>query len=96
MKAVTVFGDIYRWFAALDLKYDRNLGLALTDSKDLPGAIAAFKKAVELNPKFALAHNQLGLVLQASKDLPGAIAAFKKAIEHDRTTQSIMPTSAWP
>jgi tetratricopeptide (TPR) repeat protein len=47
----------------------------------LAGAVTAYKKAIELNPKSAAAHNNLGTALRDSKDLPGAVAAFKKAVE---------------
>jgi tetratricopeptide (TPR) repeat protein len=62
-----------------------NLGIALRDKKDLEGAIAAYKKAIELDPKLALAHNNLGAALRDKKDLEGAVAEYKKAIEINPT-----------
>src|SRR5262249_16778810 len=47
------------------------------------GAIAEFKKAIGLVPKYADAHYNLGLALGTKGDPDGAIAAFKKAIALD-------------
>jgi tetratricopeptide (TPR) repeat protein len=55
----------------------------LSDEGDLDGAIACFHKALELDPKFAFAHNNLGNALKAKGDLGGAIACYKQAIEID-------------
>src|SRR5262249_10479039 len=59
----------------------KNLGTALHDQGDLPGAIAAFEKAIAFKPDFAVAHYNLGNALYHQGDLPGAIAAYRKAIE---------------
>jgi hypothetical protein len=40
------------------------------------GAIACFKKALELESKLAHAHYNLGTALQAQGDLAGAIACY--------------------
>src|SRR5262249_30827042 len=71
--------------AALVLRPDSpavhlNLGLALTDQGDLPGARAAFQKAIDLKPDYALAHHNKGNILHDQGDFPGAIAAYEKAI----------------
>jgi tetratricopeptide (TPR) repeat protein len=58
-------------------------GLVLRHQKDYDGAIAKYKKAIELDPQFALAYNNWGLVLYDQKDYDGAIAKYKKAIELD-------------
>ncbi|MCC6418217.1 MAG: tetratricopeptide repeat protein, partial [Gemmataceae bacterium] len=60
-----------------------NLGNALRDKQDLAGAIAAYRKAIQLDPRHALAHNNLGIALYARQDLAGAIAAYQKAIQLD-------------
>ena len=60
-----------------------NLGTALRDQKKLPEAIAAYHKAIELDPNHAPTYNNLGLALRDQKKLPEAIAAFHKAIELD-------------
>jgi tetratricopeptide (TPR) repeat protein len=47
-------------------------------------AIACFKKAIEIDPKDALAHNSLGAILcDVKRDYDAAIACFKKAIALD-------------
>jgi superkiller protein 3 len=59
-----------------------NLGVALGDRGDADGAIACFRKAIELNPKLIEAHGNLGAVLcDVKRDYDGAIASFRKVIE---------------
>jgi tetratricopeptide (TPR) repeat protein len=58
-----------------------NLGMALHDKYDLDGAIACYKKALDLEPSNAGVHNNLGRTLAAKGDLDGAIACFKKALD---------------
>ena len=53
-------------------------GSALRDSKDLPGAVAASKKAIELDPKSVAAHSNLGIALLRQGDLAGAVAAIEE------------------
>jgi len=54
--------------------------------KDHAGAEAAYRKAIELDPTNAVAHNNLGILLMdVRKDHAGAEAAFRKAIELDPT-----------
>ena len=40
-----------------------NLGIALKDKGQVDEAIACYRKAIELDPKFARAHNNLGNAL---------------------------------
>jgi tetratricopeptide (TPR) repeat protein len=56
------------------------LGGALTASKDIDGAIAAYRRAVKLNPSHALAHYNLGILLDARNRLDDAISAYRQAI----------------
>ncbi len=61
-----------------------NLGSALGDKKDHSGAEGAFRKAIELDPKYAMAHNNLGAILcNVKRDYDEAIACFKKALALD-------------
>ncbi len=71
--------------AALALRPDSpgillNLGNALRDQGDLPGAVTAYLKAIALKPDFAKARDNLLLMLRAQGDLPRAVATFQKAI----------------
>ncbi len=56
VKSVTVFGDIYRWFASLDLKYDRNLGLALSILLAVPFSLMTIW--ARLNDYWRITHNE--------------------------------------
>jgi superkiller protein 3 len=60
-----------------------NLGLALQAQGNMTGAIACFRKALELDPKCVEAHGGLGNALYAKKDLPGAIARYRRVLELD-------------
>ena len=46
-------------------------------------AIAAYRKAIELDPKNGLPYNNLGNALRAEGKLDEAIAAHRRAIEFD-------------
>ena len=50
---------------------------------ELDEAIAEFRKAIELDPNYALAHYRLGAALATKGLLDEAIAEFRKAIELD-------------
>jgi lipoprotein NlpI len=59
----------------------RFLGFGLLDQAKTDDAIAEFRKAVELEPKNALAHSSLGVALLDQAKTDDAIAEFRKAIE---------------
>jgi tetratricopeptide (TPR) repeat protein len=44
-------------------------------------AIAAYRRAIELNPRFYWSHHYLGEALVSQRDWEGAIAAYRRAIE---------------
>jgi len=83
--------EAYRRALSLDLNYPivfNNRGslylsryLKGRQAKDLARALEDFRKAVELDPKYASAWNGLGVGLRQSGDIDGAIAAWKKAVE---------------
>ena len=58
-----------------------NLGLALADCGQIDGAIAHYRKALEIKPDHELAHNNLGLALASRGQLDEAIAHYRKALE---------------
>lgn len=51
--------------------------------KDPDRAIPYLKKAIEINPKHAMAHHNLGCALRKKRDLAGAIPYLKEAIRLD-------------
>ena len=60
-----------------------NLGDALKDQGKLDEAIACYRQAIELDPKFAVAHSNLGNALKTQGKLDEAIACYRQAIELD-------------
>ncbi len=67
-------------------KWGWNLwGIVLSDEKNFDSAIENYKKAINLDPKFASAYFNLGIALtiKTSPDYDGAIESFKKAIDCD-------------
>ena len=60
-----------------------DLGLALSDKGQLDEAIASYRKAIELDPKLAMAHTDLGNALLDKGQTDQAIASYRRAIELD-------------
>ena len=63
-------------------------GNALREKKDLEGAIAAYTRAVELDPRLYDAWIMRGLTRRLARDLAGAIADHTRAIELDEARSS--------
>src|SRR5262249_12789554 len=57
-----------------------NLGVALSRKGQKDEAIVCYKKAIDLDPKFALAHLNLGIVLAAQGKLNEAIVCYRAAV----------------
>ena len=58
-----------------------NLGSSLQESGRFDEAVAAYKKAIELNPNFSWSYHSLGDVLLKLEKWEEAVAAYKKAVE---------------
>ena len=58
-----------------------NLGNALRDQRKLPDAVAAYRKAIDLNPEFAMDFENLGQALGEQRKFREAIGPFRKAID---------------
>lgn len=56
VKGFTLFGNIYRWFASLDVQYDRNLGLALSLVLLVPYVIMLIWG--RFNDRWRITHNE--------------------------------------
>jgi tetratricopeptide (TPR) repeat protein len=54
-------------------------------NRDIPGAITSFRRAVELDPQFAEAHNNLGVYLLQAGNVP-------QAIEHLTAATALSPS----
>jgi tetratricopeptide (TPR) repeat protein len=61
--------------------------LRIEVSRDVPGAIQSFTRAVELDPQYAEAHNNLGVYLLQAGNVP-------QAIEHLRAAAALAPSWA--
>lgn len=57
------------------------LGAANAGLRNVEGAIENFKKALQINPDYAEAHNSLGIVLQSQGCFDEAIASYRKALQ---------------
>ena len=59
------------------------MGNAFRDQGKLEEAIARFRRALELKPDFAEAHNNLGNAFGDQGKLEEAIARFRRALEQE-------------
>jgi len=57
-----------------------NLGLALYQREDLPGAVDRFRSATELAPEYALAHNNLAAALHRTGRKQEALSHYRQAL----------------
>ena len=59
---------------------EHNLGAALQTDGDISRAIDHYRRATEIQPDYAPAHNNLGTALMARGDLAGAAASYERAL----------------
>lgn len=57
------------------------MGATKMGAQDFAGALADFKKAVELNPKLPDVYSYYGMAMASTGDTPGAAVAFRKELE---------------
>jgi arylsulfatase A-like enzyme/Tfp pilus assembly protein PilF len=64
------------------------IGLNYLGKKDYPHALEAFRRTLELNPKFHLGAYQLGVAYAQVSNYPAAVESFGKALELDSSNFS--------
>jgi tetratricopeptide (TPR) repeat protein len=60
-----------------------NLGMTLTDLGDYAGAVDAFKRVIEKQPKWVFAMNELGIAYRKQNNFKDASASFRRAVSTD-------------
>jgi tetratricopeptide (TPR) repeat protein len=60
-----------------------NLGLALHDAGDLPGAVGEYKAAIRLDPQLAVVHSNLGWTYWIMGDRAQAVFHYRQALQID-------------
>ena len=66
--------------AAASAQSEYNRGTRARVTKDWPTAVAAFRRAVELQPEFAEAWNELGFALRNTGRYADSLAAYDRAL----------------
>jgi predicted O-linked N-acetylglucosamine transferase (SPINDLY family) len=66
--------------APADARQHFTLGRAHKAAGDLDAAVAAYRRAIELDPRYAEAQVSLGIALKAQGQLEAAIACYRRAI----------------
>ena len=66
-----------------------NFGVQMARSNLWREAMFRFRRAVELNPQSAVAHNNLAVALEANGDFENAAKEYREALKLDRTNQYI-------
>lgn len=72
-----------------------NLGLVYVKLGDRRGALAQFRKAVELDADFAPGHANIGALALSYRDYDGAAAAFERVTRLDPTNAAAHLNLAW-
>jgi type IV pilus biogenesis/stability protein PilW len=58
-----------------------NLGVQFYNEREIPKAIQAYQRAIELDPSYIEAYNNLGIIYQELGDFENALKVYQKAIE---------------
>jgi Flp pilus assembly protein TadD len=95
LPALVIVGVVVSAFSGSVLTRDRadtasaliNAGVDLETGGDLEGAIAAYRRAVTLEPGDAVAHYDLGLALERQKEWAGALHHLGRALELERSAR---------
>ena len=66
-----------------------NFGVEMARSNLWREAMFRFRRAVELDPQSALAHNNLAVALEANGDFENAAKEYREALKLDRSNQYI-------
>jgi len=80
-QAIKLLSDMSRQYPALSGP-QTNLGLIYYNQDDIVKAEAAFKAALGINPKNAVAHNHLGIIYRRQGRFREAETAYLSAIQH--------------
>lgn len=67
----------------------RQFGVRMAKMNLWREAMFRFRRAVEIDPNNAMAHNNLAVSLEATGDLDGAAREYREALRLDRTNQYI-------
>ena len=67
--------------AASDALIHFNSGVELYHQRDYAKAMQAYQKVIEIDPRYAEAHNNLGIIYQEAGDFDRALSSYQKAIE---------------
>jgi len=79
--AMVIAGDVTNGTISVEAGKAMFDGCAKANKKQLDGGIAAFKKAIELAPKYSAAYSNLGNVYLGKNMTSAAMGAFRKALE---------------
>ncbi|MBX7057213.1 MAG: tetratricopeptide repeat protein [Leptospirales bacterium] len=69
--------------AGRNAEVESNLGMALLEQNKLEEARQRLERAIQLNPRYALAHFNLGVLLQRQQQLPAAEQSYLLATRAD-------------
>src|SRR6185369_4841203 len=66
-----------------------NFGVRMARANLWREAMFRFRRAVEINPSDAMAHNNLAVAYEANGDYEGALKEYREALRLDRSNQYI-------